>query len=88
MGGKNILHQQIRTCYLCYPCIALQSPVLQFNPYKKHVIGSNLSLIAQKKKSSRIKLKFMKNYTIIIQIKCERVNNDVTIVKTPHHLAL
>ena len=30
----------------------------------------------------------MKNYTIIIQIKCERVNNDVTIVKTPYHLAL
>jgi len=35
---------------------------------KKHVIGSNLSLIAQKK-GSRIKLKFIKNSTIIIHNK-------------------
>jgi len=87
MGDKNAFHQQIQTCHLCYPCIALQLPVLQpitlykktrgvkiyftnkfehatyvtrvlhFNHpscnstlIKKHVIGSNLSLIAQKKK--------------------------------------
>jgi len=36
MGGKNIFHQQIQTCHLCYPCIALQSPVLQpITLYKK-----------------------------------------------------
>lgn len=69
--NKNVLHQQNRTHHLCYLCIALSSPVLQFNsppPPKKMQLGSNSSSIMQKK-NLITKLKIFKNFTIVVHNK-------------------